>query len=134
MAVRSPANQLSKSLQVASFRLNQGGLDRLTRGRQSPVVADLERRALNVTRRMKQNASGRPGPNIRSKNLYDAIGFLRAGADARGDYVDIGPQGHRMIRRGYNYALILEGIFPRGGAPPDGTYRFLERSLEAARD
>ena len=31
----------------------------------------------------------------------------------------------RTIKRGYNYALVLEGLFPRGGAPPPGKYPFM---------
>ncbi len=95
---------------------------------------DIQRRAIRVTRQMKTNASGRPGPNIRSGNLNAAISFLRFGSDGVGVFAHVGLQNHRMIRRGYNYALILEGLFPRGGAPPDGHYPFIEKSLEAARD
>ena len=95
---------------------------------------NIQQRGLRVTKQMKVNASGRPGPEIRTSNLYNAISFLRFGVDAQGVFAHIGAQNHRMIRRGYNYALILEGLFPRGGAPPDGKYPFMERSLEAARD
>ena len=83
---------------------------------------------------MKQNASGRPGPQIRTGNLNSAIALLRFGVDEDGVFAHIGTQNHRMIRRGYNYALILEGLFPRGGAPPEGHFPFMERSLSAARD
>ena len=83
---------------------------------------------------MKSNAAGRPGPQIQTRNLYEAIALLRFGEDGLGLLADIGPQPHRMFRRGYNYALILEGVVPRGESPPPGTYPFMERSLDAARD
>ncbi|MDF2751661.1 MAG: hypothetical protein K0S82_43 [Gaiellaceae bacterium] len=83
---------------------------------------------------MQQNASGRPGPQQRTGNLHSAIAFLRFGVDGTGVFAHVGLNNHRMIRRGYNYALILEGFFPRGGAPPDGHYPFIARSLEAAKN
>lgn len=81
---------------------------------------------------MIQNASGRPGPNIRTRTLVGSISS-RIGEDTRGLFAQIGPLGSRTVKRGYNYALILEGIYPRGGAPPDGAYPFMERSLDAAK-
>lgn len=124
---------MALSLVAGAVTLNQQGIGELTRGRLSPVGRDLEGRAIRVARQMKANASGRPGPNIDTSNLHDAIGVLRIGEDSQGLFADIGPQHHRMDRRGYNYALILEGIFPRGGAPPDGAYPFMARSLDAAK-
>lgn len=115
------------------YLFNQAAFDRLTRGRLSPVGRDLEARTQRVVRQMKSNAQGRPGPEVRSGNLLGAIGS-RTGEDAQGIFSQIGPiAGRNMVRRGYNYALILEGFFPRGGAPPDGHYPFMERSLEAAK-
>jgi hypothetical protein len=118
----------------SGLRLNRAGYERLTRSLGGPIGRDIQRRGLRVTRQMQQNASGRPGPQIRSQNLYNAIAFLRFAIDAGGIHADIGLQNHRMIRRGYNYALILEGLFPRGHAPPDGAYPFIARSLGAAAD
>lgn len=115
-------------------RFNDGALDRLLRSRIGPVGRDLQRRGVRVTTRMRQNATGRPGPQIGSSNLHAAIAFLRFDSDSDGVFCHIGLQNHRMIRRGYNYGLILEGLFPRGGAPPSGAYPFMERSLDAARD
>lgn len=114
--------------------INRAGFDRLLNSLGGPVGVNIQRRGLRVTKQMKINASGRPGPEIRTSNLYNAISFLRFGVDSQGVFAHIGAQNQRMIRRGYNYALILEGLFPRGGAPPDGKYPFMERSLEAARD
>lgn len=119
---------------TGSVRLLDGAFDRTFKTLGGPIGVDIQRRGLRVTRQMKQNASGRPGPNVRTSNLYNAIGFLRFGVDSLGVFAHVGAQNHRMIRRGYNYALILEGLFPRGGAPPDGHYPFMERSLEAAKN
>ena len=124
---------MALSLVAGKVTLLDPAIDRLARDRLGPVGRDLDGRAIRIARRMKENASGRPGPEIRTSNLHDAIAVLRVGTDSQGLYADIGPQHHRMQKRGYNYALILEGIFPRGGAPPDGAYPFMERSLEAGR-
>lgn len=99
-----------------------------------PVGRDIQQRGIRVTRQMKTNASGRPGPEVRTSNLLNAISFLRFGVDGVGVFAHIGLQNHRMIRRGFNYALILEGLFPRGGAPPDGHYPFMAKSLDAAKN
>lgn len=126
---------MALSVGPGDVRILEGGFRQLTRGRLSPIGRDLERRSLRVTRRMKLLATGvGGGPRVRSGNLQSAIGYLRAGEDSHGMYADVGPQPARMTRRGYNYALILEGVFPRGGAPPDGARPFLAKSLEAFRD
>ncbi len=123
------------SLQIAApVRIRQAAFDRTFNSIGGPVGFDIQRRGLRVTRQMKTNASGRPGPQVRTGNLHAAISFLRFGIDSIGVFAHIGLQNHRMIRRGYNYALILEGLFPRGGAPPDGHYPFMERALEAAKN
>lgn len=122
-------------LQIATpVRIRQAAFDRMFNSIGGPVGLDIQKRGIRVTRQMKVNASGRPGPNVRTSNLLNAISFLRFSVDSIGVFAHIGLQNHRMLRRGYNYALILEGLFPRGGAPPDGHYPFLKRSLEAARD
>lgn len=82
-----------------------------------------------MTARMKQNASGRPGPNIRTGTLVSAISFLRFGEDLDGLRADIGPQRHRVTKRGWNYAALLE----LGNEPHAGRFPFMERALEAAR-
>ena len=124
---------MALSVAAGKVAISEPAIDALARDRLGPIGRDLDGRAIRIARQMKSNASARPGPEIRTSNLHDAIGILRFGADAQSLYADIGPQHHRMQRRGYNYALILEGIFPRGGAPPDGAYPFMERSLEAGR-
>jgi hypothetical protein len=93
---------------------------------------------------MKTLATGADGgPNIRSGNLQAAIGFLEFGEDQNGLFAKVGVQSHRMIRRQWNYALILEGpgsnlgdsrIHLRGGHDfGEGARRpFMARSLLAA--
>lgn len=119
---------------AAPVRIESGGINSLSRTLGGPVGRDIQARGLRVTRQMKANASGRPGPHVQTGNLHAAISFLRFGVDGVGVFAHIGLQNHRMIRRGYNYALILEDLFLRGGAPPDGHYPFIERSLEAAKN
>jgi hypothetical protein len=103
-------------------------MNQLLKTRQGGVGRDIQRRALRVTQRMKINASGRPGPNIQTRNLYEAISFLRFGVDGEGILADVGPQGHRSFRRGWNYPVLLE--FGHGTTP---AYPFLARSLDAAK-
>jgi hypothetical protein len=102
-------------------------MNELLRTRNGGVGRDIQRRAIRVTERMKLNVSGRPGPNIQTRNLYEAIAFLRFGVDSGGILADIGPQGHRSIRRGWNYPYLLE--FGHGTTP---AYPFLVRALDAA--
>jgi len=117
-------------------RFLASGMNQLTRTRQSPVGRDIQRRAIRVTRRMRENVSGDGlGPRVRSGNLRGAISFLRFGVDGRGIVADIGPQPGRMIRRGWNYSLLLETGWEHAGAGRFvGPFPWLVRSLEAARD
>lgn len=113
---------------VSRVRILDGGYDRLVRSRLGPVGRDIQRRGLRVTTRMQANVSGRPGPNIQTRNLYESIGFLVLGTDGQGVFADIGAQPHRTIRRGWNYPLLLEK-----GHGTTRAYPWAERSLEAAR-
>jgi hypothetical protein len=118
------------SLTVQRVRIHRGAFNRLTRTRTGPVGRDIQRRGLRVTARMKQNASGRPGPNIRTGTLVSAISFLRFSVDIDGIHADIGPQAHRVTKRGWNYAGLLE----LGNEPHAGRFPFMERALDAARN
>lgn len=77
---------------------------------------------------MRSNVSGRPGPNIRTGALRSSIAFLRFGDTPDGLVADIGAQGHRVTKRGWNYSVLLE--FGHGTTP---AYPWAARSLEAAR-
>jgi hypothetical protein len=83
---------------------------------------------------MKQNASGRPGPNIRTGTLVNSISFLRFQNDSQGLYADIGPRGFRVVKRGWNYSRLLEFGNPGGRVyGPRPAYPFIVKSLDAAR-
>lgn len=123
-------------LTAGTVRLNRSGLQILMTDRLGGVGRDLQARAMRVTTRMRANsvaghAAG--SPERRSGTLYSSIAFIRFAVDGQGLHADIGPQVGRTVKRGYNYALVLEGVIPRGGAPPPGTYPFMAKSLEAAR-
>lgn len=71
-----------------------------------------------------QNASGRPGPRIRTGDLVEEI-RAEPGADARGHFVDVGSEAEH---RGYAYPSRLE-------TGEDGHhYPWLVPALEAVMD
>lgn len=70
-------------------RVNQAALQRLLRGPNGPIARDLARRAIRVEAQAKLNASGRPGPKVRSGRLRSSISWA-PGQDARGLYAVIG--------------------------------------------
>jgi phage gpG-like protein len=101
---------------VASFRFNEVELRRL---QAIPVMADLSRRAIRVESAAKRNASGRPGPNVRTGRLRGSITW-RPGVDARSAYVDIG-------------TAVVYAPFVELGTSRSPAYPFLRPALEAAR-
>ncbi len=131
------------AVSLVRYQVNQGAMDRLTRSPLGPVGRDIQRRALRVTSRMKQNAAGAGGgPNIRTGTLLSSIAFLRFRTDSEGLLADIGAQGGRTVNRGWNYATLLEGpnsasipgVHLAGGDFGDAARRpFMARSLEAAK-
>lgn len=80
---------------------------------------DLARRAIAVESAAKVNASGRPGPNVRTGRLRASISW-RLGEDALGLYADIGSN--------VEYAGYVENGTDRAPAFP-----YLRPALEAAR-
>ena len=109
---------------------NEAAFRQLTRTRLGPVGRDLERRAIRVTQRMKQNASGRPGPNIRTGTLINAIALLQVGEDGDGLFADVGTFKNRVFKRGWDYSRLLED--PTYGSA--ARYPYMVRALEAGRD
>jgi hypothetical protein len=100
-----------------STRILDAGFNELTRSRFGGVARDLNGRALRVTRRMKTLATGvEGGPNIRTSTLQSSIGFLRFGDDGTQLIAEIGVREGRTIKRGWNYALVLEG--PNSSSDP----------------
>lgn len=70
-------------------RVNQAALQQLLRGSNGPIARDLGRRAVRVESQAKLNASGRPGPNVRTGRLRSSISWAIS-EDARGLYAVIG--------------------------------------------
>lgn len=70
------------------FALNEAGL-RSFLSHHGPVGAELARIAIRVESRAKENATGRPGPNVITGRLRGSITW-EPGEDERGAYVDIG--------------------------------------------
>lgn len=97
---------------------NDRELERLLVGPDGPVARDLARRAINVESRAKLNASGRPGPNVRTGRLRASITW-EIDRDARGLVARIGSN--------VSYAGYVEQGTDR--APP---YPYLQPALPAA--
>lgn len=84
-----------------------------------PVMGDLVKRAIRVEAAAKQNASGRPGPKVRTGRLRASITW-RADHDAEGPYIDIG-------------TAVVYAPFVELGTSRAPAYPFLRPALEAAR-
>jgi len=78
-------------------------LHRLLESPVGPVARDLGRRAVRVESQAKQNASGRPGPNVITGRLRSSITW-EFGHDQIGLYVDIGTN--------VEYAKHVEDLYP----------------------
>lgn len=110
--------ELQIKLAQESFQINSVAMDLLLRGPQGPVARDLAERAIKVESAAKVNATGRPGPKVRTGRLRGSITW-RFGEDVEGLYVDIGTN--------VEYAIYLEMGTSRMPA-----YPFLLPALEAA--
>lgn len=97
----------------SEFKFEEEELNRLLKGRNGGVAADLSKRAIRVEGRAKRNASGRPGPNVQTGRLRSSITW-RLSEDGEGLFADIGTN--------VNYAPFVEKKYP-----------FLAPALEAAR-
>jgi hypothetical protein len=103
---------------ASNYIPNPAALRQLLTSPTGPVAADLLRRGLRVESQAKINASGRPGPNVRTGRLRSSITH-RLGVDARGVYVDIGTNVY------YGYWVEMGST----RAPP---YPYLRPALAAA--
>lgn len=103
---------------MAEIIFNEAELFYLLRSEQGPVARDLARRAINVTSRAKLNASGRPGPMVRTGRLRASIAW-QIGADGLGLFADIGSN--------VEYAPFVELGTDRAPA-----YPYLRPALKAA--
>lgn len=68
---------------------NEGALDLLLQSPHGPVARMLVRAAIKVESQAKINASGRPGPRVRTGRLRSSITY-RIGSDASGLFALIG--------------------------------------------
>ena len=110
-----------------------------------PVAKDIERRAINVVTLAKQNASGRPGPNVDTGRLRASIGYsIDEGAEGvkatitadveYASFVELGTSAHTILPRNKE-ALFWPGasypvaIVHHPGSKP---YPFLKPALIAA--
>jgi hypothetical protein len=97
----------------------EAALQRLLNGPDGDVARDLSRRAIRVESQAKLNASGRPGPNVRTGRLRSSITW-QLGRDTESIYADIGSA--------VEYAIYVERGTDRAPA-----YPFLKPALSAAR-
>lgn len=99
---------------------NEAALTRLLTGPDGPVARDLARRAINVQTQAKINATGRPGPKVRTGRLRSSISWrLRVGAGRL--HADIGtnvPYGRYLetgLRNGRRYPYLTTALFAARG-------------------
>lgn len=100
--------------------LNPAGLQAVLAGPNGPVAQNLLRRAIRVEAQAKHNASGRPGPRVRTGRLRSSITH-RLVRGPLGLEAQVGTRVH--------YAPYLE--FGTDTAPP---YPFLVPALIAAKE
>lgn len=95
-------------------------LEKLLNGPNGAVAKDLARRAIRVEAAAKMNASGPPGPNVRTGRLRNSITWR----------LMMAPDGlHAIVGSNVHYAPYVELGTSRMRARP-----FLRPALEAARD
>lgn len=110
-----------------AFRMNTVALEELLTGTQGPVALDLSQRAIRVESAAKENATGRPGPNVISGRLRGSITW-RLGVDAEGLYAEIGTN----VEYGRRIELGFTGVDSLGRTYDQPAYPFLLPALEAA--
>jgi len=80
---------VSTLLGFANVLVHEPALDELLEGTDGPVAAYLSRLGVAGESAAKQNASGRPGPNVQTGRLRSSIRWV-VGRDGAGLYLDIG--------------------------------------------
>jgi Bacteriophage HK97-gp10, putative tail-component len=101
-----------------TFILNPAGLAEVLESPAGPVALDLLRRSIRVETQAKLNASGRPGPNVRTGRLRSSITH-RLGVDERGLYAEVG------TNVGYGFWVEM-------GSDRAPAYPYLRPALSAA--
>lgn len=100
-------------------RIDPAKTRRYLNSRSGPVARDLTRRGIRVQAAAKQNASGRPGPNVQTGRLRASI-YLKVDEDSRGLFAEVGSD--------VEYARYVEMGTDRAPA-----YPYLRPALQAAR-
>lgn len=103
-----------------AFRFNEGALKSLLSGPNGEVARDLTRRAIRVEAAAKENATQRPGPEVRTGRLRGSITW-RLGEDSQGLYADVG-------------SAVLYAPYVEYGTSRMPAYPYLRPALDAARD
>lgn len=125
---------------------NEAELLRLARDPNGPIGRDLRRRAINVESAAKQNASGRPGPNVDTGRLRSSITWeirevptglvARIGTNVEyARFVEEGTEPHDIYPR-TKQALFWPGADHPVAVvhhPGGQAYPYLAPALEAAR-
>ena len=100
---------------VTDFIWNDAALERLLTGPSGPVAVDMSQRMIRATNAAKVNASGRPGPNVRTGRLRGSISW-RLGTDEQGLYGEYGsavPYAYPLetgLRNGRKYPFLVPAI------------------------
>jgi phage gpG-like protein len=104
---------------MGQFILSPGAVEHLLASPSGPVAADMLRRAIRVESQAKINASGRPGPRVRTGRLRSSITHRLVVTAGVGLYAQVGTN--------VEYAPYVEYGTERAPA-----YPFLRPALVAA--
>lgn len=102
------------------LRWNENVLRQLLTSPRGPVARDLATRAIRVQTQAKINASGRPGPNVRTGRLRSRISWRIVELPGGGLRADIGTN-------------VPYGRYLETGLRNGKTYKYLTPALSAAR-
>ncbi len=98
------------------LRFNEAALHRLLTSPQGPVARDLAVRAIRVQNQAKLNASGRPGPRVRTGRLRSSISWRIVVTTTGTLRADIGtnvPYGRYLetgLRNGRRYPYLSTAL------------------------
>lgn len=106
--------------EITSLQWDERALDALLRDPRSALARDLQARGVRVESQAKVNASGRPGPMVRTGRLRSSIRTAPTLLDYRGLYCDVGSDVH--------YSRYVEL-----GTDRARPYPYLRPALAAAR-
>lgn len=96
---------------MSSYAWNRQEVSHLLASPTGPVGRDLGRRAINVTNQAKLNASGRPGPRVRTGRLRSSIAW-ELDVDEKGLVARVGTNVHygypleTGLRNGVRYPFL----------------------------